>query len=194
MIASVIRKSFSPGWAVLSRRIRSSDSPSVPQGTKCRMARSTPFSVAVISTQSPSPGPPMRPSAMEKPRSVELPRQESVTLMTRSSSARGMSPTRRISATYPALATRFTICRTLRIERPDRLNSATFTIASSPSSRAVRSPSRHHTSAPSSLHPMTAGRQACRAATVRNSAMAPGHASGSPIGSPDASITPDTTR
>ena len=38
--------------------------------------------------------------------------------MTRSSSARGMSPTRRISATYPALATRFTICRTLRIERP----------------------------------------------------------------------------
>ena len=83
LIASVIRKSFSPGWAVLSRRIRSSDSPSAPQGTKCRMARSTPFSVAVISTQSPSPGPPMRPSAMEKPRSVELPRQESVTLMTR---------------------------------------------------------------------------------------------------------------
>ena len=91
-------------------------------------------------------------------------------------------------------ATRATIWRTLRMDRPCRLKSATSTMASSPSSSAVSSPSRHQISAPSSPQPITAGTQACRAASSRNAWIAPGHASGSPIGSPLASITPDTTR
>ena len=78
--------------------------------------------------------------------------------------------------------------------RPLRLNSATSTMASSPSSSAVSPPSRHHTSAACSPQPITAGTQACRAASSRNAWMAPGQASGSPSGSPPASITPDTTR
>ena len=41
---------------------------------------------------------------------------------------------------------------------------------------------------------MTAGTQAWRAASSRKAWIAPGHASGSPIGSPLASITPVTTR
>ena len=78
--------------------------------------------------------------------------------------------------------------------RPSSEKPATSTMASSPSSSAVRPPSRHHTSAPSSPQPITAGTQACRAASSRNAWIAPGHASGSPIGSPAASITPDSTR
>ena len=78
--------------------------------------------------------------------------------------------------------------------RPSSVKSATLTMASSPSSSAVRPPSRHQISAPSSLHPITAGTQACRAASSRNALIAPGQASGSPIGSPLASMTPDTTR
>ena len=98
-MVSTIRKSFSPGWAALSRRIRSRDRPSAPHGTSCSTARIAPSSVAVASTQSSSPGMPIRPSAIEKPRSVWLPRQDSAALMMASSSARGMSPTRRTSAT-----------------------------------------------------------------------------------------------
>ena len=41
---------------------------------------------------------------------------------------------------------------------------------------------------------MTAGVQACRSASQTNRLIAPGHASGSPSGSPLASITPETTR
>ena len=99
LMVSTIRKSFSPGWAALSRRIRSRDRPSAPHGTSCSTARTAPSSVAVASTQSSSPGVPIRPSAIEKPRSVWLPRQESAALTMASSSARGMSPTRRTSAT-----------------------------------------------------------------------------------------------
>ena len=83
---------------------------------------------------------------------------------------------------------------TLRICLPLRLKSATSTTASSPSSRAVSPPSRHQTSAPSSLQPITAGAQACLAASSRNAWIAPGQASGSPMGSPLASMTPETTR
>src|SRR5215472_1371821 len=99
LMVSTIRKSLRPGCALLSRRIRSRESPSLPQGTKCKIARSTPSSVAVAITQFSSPGAPTRPSAMEKPRSVGLPRQESACLIRRLISARGMSPIRRISAT-----------------------------------------------------------------------------------------------
>src|SRR5262249_60463362 len=73
-------------------------------------------------------------------------------------------------------------------------DSETFTPAPSPRYTAVISPSRHHTSAPSSLHPITAGTHACLDAMSRNAWIAPGHASLSPIGSPLASMTPDTTR
>ena len=80
------------------------------------------------------------------------------------------------------------------MHRPSSEKPATSTMASSPSSRAVSWPSRHQISAPSSPQPMTAGTQACLAASSRNAWIAPGHASGSPMGSPLASITPDTTR
>ena len=96
LMVSTIRKSFSPGWAPLSRRIRSSDRPSEPQGTSCSTARTTPSSVAVASTQSSSP---IRPRAIEKPRSVWPPRQESAVLTMASSSLGGISATRRTSAT-----------------------------------------------------------------------------------------------
>ena len=53
---------------------------------------------------------------------------------------------------------------------------------------------REYTVPPASLQPMTAGVQACSSASCRNSLIAPGHASGSPSGSPLASSTPDSTR
>ncbi len=73
--------------------------PSGPQGTKCSRARtrSTPFSSgwwAVTTTQSPSPGAPKRPSAMEKPRSVALPRQAAASSRSFFFSSLGRSRTR----------------------------------------------------------------------------------------------------
>lgn len=89
---------------------------------------------------------------------------------------------------------RFTIWRTLRIARPASEKSATSTTASSPSSSASSPVSRVQTSPPVSLQPITAGVQECALASSMNRSMAPGQASTSPIGSPLASITPDTTR
>lgn len=91
-----------PGSADRSRRMRSSDTPSVPHGTKCRTALRSPYGPgwssalwAVAIRQSTSDGSPMRPSAMEKPRSVSVPRQSSAARRMRSSSPSLRSRTRR---------------------------------------------------------------------------------------------------
>ncbi len=78
--------------------------------------------------------------------------------------------------------------------RPESEKEAVSTIASSPSSSASSPASRVQTSPPTSLQPITAGTQACSRASAMNTLIAPGQASTSPTGSPEASITPDTTR
>ena len=65
--------------------------------------------------------------------------------------------------------------------RPSSVNSATSTIASSPSSRASR-PCRAYTVPASSPAPITAGIQPCARASASHGSIAPGHASGSPSG------------
>jgi hypothetical protein len=184
---------LSPLSAVRSRRIRSSDSPSSPHGTKCSSPRSVPSWCAVTTTQSGSAGPPIRDSAIEKPRSTPPPRQAAATDTSWASSAAGTSPVRRTSAVNPARSIRDTACRTPRIDRPARLNVVTSSTASSPSSYASR-PCRAQTVAPREPQAITAGTQACRRASSSPSAIAPGQASGSPIGSPLTSSTPCTTR
>jgi len=132
------------------------------------------------------PGSPIRPSAMEKPRSVPLPRQvRRGPFLIASSSASGTSRTRRNARLVAGrVSTRLTICRTLRIARPPSEKSATSTIASSPSSSASRpltrvpGPRRRF-----SLHPMTAGDPRVRLGHPQeNRSIAPGQASTSPIG------------
>ncbi len=100
--AATISSSFRPGSAARSRRISSSEMPSSPQGTKCSTAlRSSPLSPssgalwAVTTTQASSPGSPNRPSAIEKPRSVSVPRQRAAASAIRSRSSRPSSETRR---------------------------------------------------------------------------------------------------
>jgi hypothetical protein len=70
------------------RRIRSSDTPLVPHGTRDSIATTSDSPcTASASRQSPSAGSPSRPSAIEKPRSVSVSRQASARSMTSASSS-----------------------------------------------------------------------------------------------------------
>lgn len=78
--------------------------PSVPQGTKWSTAFRSPYGElspcssalwAVATKQSWSEASPMRPRAMEKPRSVSVPRQSAAARRMRASSVSPMSATRR---------------------------------------------------------------------------------------------------
>ena len=79
---SAIMYSLRPLSALWSRRMRSSDSPSLPHGTKCSRPCSVPSRMAVATTASPSCGSPIRDSAIENPRSTASPRHASASLMT----------------------------------------------------------------------------------------------------------------
>ena len=80
-----------------SRRIRSSESPCGPQGTKLSSALNSPSPSKHSSIMHwPSAGSPSRPSAMEKPRSVAPSRQSSALRSSSSISSAGMSAWRRI--------------------------------------------------------------------------------------------------
>ena len=143
-----------------SRRIRSSDSPSAPHGTKCSSPRSSPAASRHSTTTAwPSARSPKRPSAIEKP---ALDRAVAPLVGVRphaspGSRRRGRRPGGR-SRRSPARSHRDTACRTPRMLRPSSENSATCRIASSPSSRASI-PARWNASAPRSLAASTAGTQ-----------------------------------
>lgn len=69
--------------------------PRGPHGTKCSTALISPSLCAVTTTQRPSTGSPKRPSAIEKPRSVSVPRQDAEAALIRSFSSSVSSPTLR---------------------------------------------------------------------------------------------------
>ena len=186
--------SISPLSDSRSRRIRSSDRPWRPHGENDSSAIGTPSGPsASTSTHCPSVGSPSRPSAIEKPRSASVSRQASASRTAWAMSGGGMSACRRMRAVYPARSMRCTAWRTGRISRPSRLKSRTSMIASSPSSRTFR-PARRYAVAPSSPAPITAGVHAYARACASQASIAGRHASGSPIGSPLARLTPATTR
>ena len=89
--------SLTPGSAVRSRRIRSRDMPSAPQGTNCRNARMTPSCRATTHTLSGSGGSMTRPRAIEKPRSVSLERQAAASARARRRSPSDTSRARQTS-------------------------------------------------------------------------------------------------
>ena len=79
----VTMNSITPFSAERSRRMRSSDRPSLPQGTNDSSARRRPSpSKHSTRTQLPSLGSPSRDSAIEKPRSVAVSRQASAQAVT----------------------------------------------------------------------------------------------------------------
>ena len=191
--SSATMNSMTPLGALRSRRIRSSEMPSVPHGTNDSSAISLP------SRRTPRPAgsrrPPGRragPSAIEKPRSVSVSRQASARWMIcchllvgqgRSGGGAG--------SVAPVRSTRLTAWRVTRMSRPSRSNLVTCRIASSPSSSA---PDR----AREGLGALLAGTHDGRRPGVRRPRQprldAGSHASGSPTGSPLARQTPASTR
>ncbi|CFE70132.1 Uncharacterised protein [Mycobacterium tuberculosis] len=116
----------------------------VPHGTSDSIASTWLCgSIASTSRQSESAGSPRRPSAIEKPRSVSVSRQESARVMVCAISSSAMSRCRRMRTVNPARRARVTAWRTPRISGPDNLKSAGRRMASSPSSSAVRPASRY---------------------------------------------------
>ena len=122
--SSATMNSMTPLGALRSRRIRSSEMPSVPHGTKDSSAIILPSaSNASTSRQSPSSGSPSRSSAIEKPRSVSVSRQASARSMTSSISSSERAEWRRTRKVAPVRRTRLTACRVTRISRPSRSKS-----------------------------------------------------------------------
>ena len=187
--------STSPLSAVGSRRIRSSDTPVRPHGTKLRNARSCPSpSCASTSTQSASSWSPSRPSAIEKPRSSPpSPRHCAAAASSAANCAASRDPCLVTRVVYPLRCSRVTDCRTAFIPGPVSENVRMSRIASSPISHAV-SPASVYASAPVVPAPMTASDQPLSRACRRHCSIAAGQCSGSPTGLPLARLTDPTTR
>ncbi len=126
-----------------SRRIRSSDAPRRPHGTKDSMPTTLSLGVpssmtASTSRHSSSARSPSRDSAIAKPRSSSVSRHSFARAMTFCISASSMSACRRMRTVTPARRVRVTACRTAFIAGPLRLYSRVWMIASSPMFRVTK--------------------------------------------------------
>ena len=141
------------------RRMTSSDSPLLPQGTSESIATTVP-SLPTASTrrQSPSARSPSLPRAIEKPRSVSVSRHMSARVMTSAISVSDKSRCRRMRTVRPARLARVTAWRTAFISGPDNRNLSGYRIASSPSCNAL-SPASRNDWAAVELAPITPGAQ-----------------------------------
>lgn len=149
--------SVTPFSASGERRMTSREAPRRPQGTKVSSPRIEPSgATAVTMRQRPSAGSPSRPSAIEKPRSVSLPRHASARRTTSSTSCGARSANRRTWAVYPARRTRVTAWRIGFMSRPESENESASRIASSPRARA-RSPCATYSVDPAAEAERTAG-------------------------------------
>ena len=196
MFSSLTISSMVPLGDFGERRIKSNDTPVLPQGTSDSMATTSlpsPSFTASTNRQSPSSLSPSRPSAIENPRSVSVSRQASARAMTFVISSAGTSRCRRMRTVNPARRARVTAWRTARMLGPDSRNRSGYRIASSPSCNALR-PAARNASAPTRLAPMTPGAQPYVWHSRSQASMAWGQARGSPIGSPPARHTPTSTR